>query len=333
MTEPIEWMFSAADDVRLFVSSRLPAGRPARAHIVVTHGIFEHGGRHRFLAESLTAHGYAVHCWDLRGHGRSEGRRASIDRFEQYLHDLARLLNEIDQRFSPKSLFLFGHSMGGQIVLLDAIARGAARTMQGFVSPRLSSVVSEDRIRSARIRSQSQQFVRSFADCRKTICDEFFDRQERTVCGVIASAPNVRPGAALFPSLRVLARPLSWIAPRLRLVRMGGRNLSRDPQVIDAFRNDPLVYHDRFEVRIGAEALRAGRLIRRLAVLMEAPMLVIHGTDDVVADPQGSRELIESAQSVDKTLKLYQGLKHECLSEPEREHVLADIVEWLDHRT
>jgi alpha-beta hydrolase superfamily lysophospholipase len=103
--------------------------------------------------------------------------------------------------------------------------------------------------------------------------------------------------------------------------------------VREQFQQDPLVFHDRFPVRTGAEALRATRLLRRGMAEIHTPLLVIHGTGDLVAHPRGSRELIARAAAADKTLRLYEGLYHECLSEPERDAVLADILAWLDARS
>jgi alpha-beta hydrolase superfamily lysophospholipase len=62
------------------------------------------------------------------------------------------------------------------------------------------------------------------------------------------------------------------------------------------------------------------------------PLLILHGTGDVVTDPKGSRQLHACAGSTDKTLHLYPGLYHEVLNEPERETVLSDLLAWLNRR-
>jgi alpha-beta hydrolase superfamily lysophospholipase len=153
------------------------------------------------------------------------------------------------------------------------------------------------------------------------------------VHGLILSAPAVQIAGSVFPVLRRLASFVSMVLPTLRLVRMGCRFISRDPAVVEAFRNDPLVFHGRFPVRTGAEILRAAKRIQTDARRLTLPLLVLHGTGDFVTDPKGSRLLVARAGSADKTLRLYTGLYHEVLSEPEREHVVADLVAWLDgHR-
>jgi alpha-beta hydrolase superfamily lysophospholipase len=153
------------------------------------------------------------------------------------------------------------------------------------------------------------------------------------VRGVILSAPAVCVGGRVFPVLRHLASVVSWIWPTLRLTRMGCSFISRDPNVVADFRNDPLVFHDCFPVRTGNEILRAAKRIQNGAKQLTLPLLILHGTGDVVTDPRGSRLLVSRASSASKTLQLYQGLYHDLFHEPERDQVIADLVGWIeDHR-
>ena len=59
------------------------------------------------------------------------------------------------------------------------------------------------------------------------------------------------------------------------------------------------------------------------------PLFVMHGGADEVTPPAGSKELVEVSRSEDKTLKLYPGLFHDLLHEPERQQVTSDLVAWL----
>jgi alpha-beta hydrolase superfamily lysophospholipase len=63
------------------------------------------------------------------------------------------------------------------------------------------------------------------------------------------------------------------------------------------------------------------------------PLLIMHGTDDLLVPYQGSEVLYRRASSADKTLKLYPGLYHEILNEPEKQTVLEDVAAWLDAHT
>lgn len=104
------------NDIALHRRSWLPAGLPA-GQLLLVHGYGEHGGRYEHLAGALAAGGYAVHAVDLRGHGRSPGPRGHILSWQEYLHDIA-ALHDAARRADPElPLFLFGHSMGGLLVL------------------------------------------------------------------------------------------------------------------------------------------------------------------------------------------------------------------------
>jgi alpha-beta hydrolase superfamily lysophospholipase len=151
--------------------------------------------------------------------------------------------------------------------------------------------------------------------------------------GLILSGPALELPDTLFPWIKRLAKIGSVLFPRLRLVRMGGRNVSRDPEVVRQFRDDPLIFHDRFPVRTGAEIIRAGDVARQRFADVRVPLLILHGTADRVATVAASRALYEQAESSDKRLCVYDGLYHEVLNEPEREKVRADLIHWIEERT
>ncbi len=112
---------SATDGMRLFTRHWWPEGEP-KAHLAVVHGYGEHGGRYAPFAAWMTAHGYAVHTCDLRGHGRSPGKRGHVDRWSDYFGDAEALVAEVRAREGEDvPLFLVGHSMGGLIALGYAI--------------------------------------------------------------------------------------------------------------------------------------------------------------------------------------------------------------------
>jgi alpha-beta hydrolase superfamily lysophospholipase len=112
------------DGLHLFTQHWLPEGAP-RGIVVLVHGYAEHSGRYPHVARTLVDRGAAVYAYDQRGHGRSEGRRAFIESFDAYLDDLDRFLDHVRTRTRDAPLFLFGHSMGGLVVLLHALRRDA----------------------------------------------------------------------------------------------------------------------------------------------------------------------------------------------------------------
>ena len=121
MTQTDEGYFSATDGLRLFWQTRKPEGT-ARAHVAVIHGYAEHLGRYAELTTALTGAGYAAHLLDLRGHGQSGGKRAFVERFDDYLADLGLFLGRVREAAHGAPVFLVAHSNGALIAaryLLD----------------------------------------------------------------------------------------------------------------------------------------------------------------------------------------------------------------------
>ena len=104
--------------------------------------------------------------------------------------------------------------------------------------------------------------------------------------------------------------------------------LSRDPVVIEAYENDPLVYRG---PRPSRPAMNQGRdKMRELVKQITMPILIMAGAAAPMGDGPRSRALYENVGSKDKTLKLYEGLLHEIFNEPEHKQVMADMEEWLE---
>lgn len=87
----------------------------AKANIVIVHGIFEHLDRYDYLVNKLNKQGYNVYRYDARGHGRSEGEKGNLNKFEEYLLDLDNYIKLIKKEYPSLKLILLGHSMGGLV--------------------------------------------------------------------------------------------------------------------------------------------------------------------------------------------------------------------------
>ena len=68
--------------------------------------------------------------------------------------------------------------------------------------------------------------------------------------------------------------------------------------------------------------------VKRITV----PFLVLHGATDTVTDPDASQELYNHTASELKTIKVYEGLLHDLLVEPECDKIVSDILAWLDSK-
>jgi alpha-beta hydrolase superfamily lysophospholipase len=111
-----------ADGLRLTGWLREPASAP-RGLIVLVHGMGEHSGRYDHLTANWAAHGFASAGFDVRGHGRSPGPRGHAPSYDARLDDIARVLARAAAEVPDVPVTLYGHSMGGNLVLNYAIRR------------------------------------------------------------------------------------------------------------------------------------------------------------------------------------------------------------------
>lgn len=112
-----------------------PCTASPRARIVLVHGYADHVGRYAHVIEALTAAGFEVCAFDLRGHGQSEGVRGHVLRFQEYLDDLGLFLEEIPR--DPLPRILVGHSLGGLVSLRYVLDRPDAFSALAVSSPYL----------------------------------------------------------------------------------------------------------------------------------------------------------------------------------------------------
>jgi acylglycerol lipase len=122
---------------------------------------------------------------------------------------------------------------------------------------------------------------------------------------------------------------LSHVAPHSRILHLKNEDFSRDPKVVKAMNDDPLIAHETQPTRTLAEMVRADERLRNEFALITLPVLIIHGTADKATKPSGSQHFYDAAGSKDKTLKLYQGHFHDLLNDVDKEVVMADIKGWL----
>ncbi len=121
--EHYEGSLTAEDGVRLYSQGWLPTNRSPHGVILLMHGLGEHSGRYAHLGEFLAENNLAVHTFDLRGHGKSGGTRGHSPSFERLMKDIDLLLVDGDQRYPGLGRILYGHSLGGILVLNYTLRR------------------------------------------------------------------------------------------------------------------------------------------------------------------------------------------------------------------
>jgi alpha-beta hydrolase superfamily lysophospholipase len=152
------------------------------------------------------------------------------------------------------------------------------------------------------------------------------------VRGFALSSPFIAMKLRVPAWKRGLARVLSSVTPGFGLpTGLDPDLLSRDPEVGRRYMADPLVLKAA-TTRWFTETMGAQSAALSKAGSVAIPGLVMHGTADGIADPEGSKQLFERLGGQDKELKLWPDLRHEPFNEPEGATVIGHVVSWIDAR-
>ena len=133
-------------------------------------------------------------------------------------------------------------------------------------------------------------------------------------------------------AIRKIGKLVGRIAPSVPVAKVDPKLISRDPQVVKAYVEDPLVFHR------GVPAVTAAQFIVHVDSLgadvasVRVPTLLMYGTADALVAPAGSVMVSQRIGSSDLQTTPYPGLYHEILNEPEREQVLAELCSWIAAR-
>lgn len=251
---------------------------PPKAILLVVHGLAEHSGRYMNLVNYFLPKGYAVYALDHLGHGKSDGQRVYVEKFQDYVATVKTFVNRVKEEQPDTPLFMIGHSMGGLI---------AAAFLMDY---------------------------------------------QRDLSGAVLSSPGIKVPDSLSQALIFAGKILSIFMPRTGVSQLDARGISRDPAVVEAFVNDPLVYKGKVTARLGGEMLKTMNQVIKQATAITLPLLIAQAGNDTLVDPLGAQLLHDRVGSKDKTLKIYKGLFHEIFNEPEHLQVLEDVHLWLkDH--
>jgi alpha-beta hydrolase superfamily lysophospholipase len=147
------------------------------------------------------------------------------------------------------------------------------------------------------------------------------DHQDR-LSGLVLS------GALLFVAPEIAALAELEEIPDLGLADA----VSSDPAVVQAYKDDPLVYLGPPPRRFIESFAQVEEVRSRLKELT-LPILAMHGSGDLLVSPQALRDLVASVSTEDLTSVLWPGLWHEIFNEPRKDEVISTMVRWIAERS
>jgi alpha-beta hydrolase superfamily lysophospholipase len=248
-------------------------GENARAIVVMVHGLGEHIRRYGHVADMFKEAGIGFMGLDLPGHGKSSGRRGHIKSYSVMKEMIDILLKSSSQTFPVTPVFLYGHSLGGGIVL------------------------------------------------------EYILKNKPRIKGAIVTSPFLKLAFEPPKSKLVLASVMRYIIPGL--VQPSGLNadhISQDRDVVEKYKSDPLV-HDKISVSLFDSAMKASAYSLSTASELNIPLLLLHGSGDMITSPEGSR--LFASKNSKTTLKIFEGGYHELHNEPFKREVFDFILNWM----
>lgn len=248
-------------------------GDNAKAGVMLVHGLGEHVGRYSHWVRKFSAGGIAFAGVDLPGHGKSDGKRGYIKNYGITSEMLYILINEYRKTFTGLPLFLYGHSLGGGIIL------------------------------------------------------EYLIRKNPVVAGAIITSPFLKLSFEPPKAKILLAGIMKNIMPSLTQPSgLVADHLSHDASVVEKYKNDPLV-HDKISVSLFHSALAAADFSLSNSSLLGKQILLMHGSDDMITSPDGSRKFAADNDKV--KLKIWDGGYHELHNEPFKDDVFSFIISWM----
>ncbi len=123
---------------------------------------------------------------------------------------------------------------------------------------------------------------------------------------------------------------LSHVAPHAHVLHLKNEDFSRDPNIVQAMNDDPLIANETQPTKTLAEMVRADERLEKEFPRIKLPVLILHGTSDKAAKPSGSQLFYDTVGSTDKTLKFYEGGYHDLLNDTDKQRVMSDIRVWIN---
>jgi len=158
------------------------------------------------------------------------------------------------------------------------------------------------------------------------------ERGDERFAGLIITGPALQTAASVPKPVLAIANALGRIAPNLPTIELDGDAISRVPAVRADYDADPLNYRGKVTTGTARELSVAMKAAMEQAGRITVPVLIMHGSDDTLADPAGSVRFSSAVGSSDRTVSIWPGCYHELHNEPEADDVLTTIIDWIDAR-
>jgi acylglycerol lipase len=150
--------------------------------------------------------------------------------------------------------------------------------------------------------------------------------------GQILSGAAVRKAPQVEGMKGAFCQFLNIFIPKMRIRNDLSELICTDKDVVENYINDPLVLKDA-TLRFYMQILIAGtKCIERNIDKYCYPCLIMHGGDDKIVPKESSQYFYDNISSKDKTIKIYDGLYHEIMNEKEKDHVIDDMINWLEQK-
>ncbi len=232
-------------------------------------------------------------------------------------------------RYAHVAEYFCRHGYG--VGSFDLIGHGRSSGKKGYIDsfPRLLEDLDFFIHRAKQHAPDRPMFLLGHSMGSGIVARYMIDGDLKGIHGAVLSGPMVMIGSSVPPALLKAARVLGALTPKLPVLKLDNTTVSRDPAVRERYDTDPLNYRGKLHARTGDQINRSLQYIQANMDKINLPMLIVVGSEDKLVDPAGARLLYEKASSKDKTLKVYEGLYHEVLNEPEKEQVMDEILSWI----
>lgn len=267
-----------------------------------------------------TADGLRLHGWRVEAQGGSPRGNVVIvhgskDYSERYL--------DFAQNLSRAGYQVFGYDQRGH---------GRSQGERNYF-PRFENVVDDLRLAVIKFKhfdNKMPWFIMGHSMGGNVVSRFAVDYQDQ-IDGFILSAPLLKRMPALNNFVVGALKFINSFAPHLGMVDLPDKDFSKDRSVVESMIHDPLINHGKIQARSAVEILGNVDYVAANRSDIKIPFLVMHGDHDRVNNIEGSREFFRGTGDIaGKELKIYEGLWHDLLHEPEKKQIESDIISWIN---